>query len=218
MNRKRLLVVSTLCLLPIVLFAIAVYFSSRSMPLTNSGLTDIHGKPISEADWRRIEVADEKYYVLKHQLAVKAELKQAESDRKARLATPSSPSPPSITHTRVLRDYCGDANAYEDKAFDYFNNGRHSRSAYNAAVSGLAASAECDDSMRNMHNGFLLSVKGMAEHYLPEGDSQTDLNQANALLVKCQTTPGLYGTHDAAFCETQEQNNISWQIAWRLGN
>jgi hypothetical protein len=132
-------------------------------------------------------------------------------------STPTS-EPYSIARTSAQHDYCSEANSYEGKAFDYFNNGRHYRAAYNAAVSGLAASEQCNDSMRNMHNGFLLSVKGMAEHYLPDGDSQTDLNQANALLVKCQTTPGLYGTHDAAFCETQEQANISWQVEWRMGN
>lgn len=87
---KRLLAVSMLCVLPLALLGIVISSSIHSTK--NSALTDIHGKPISEADWRRTEAADEKYYVLKHQLAVKAELKQAESDQKARLATPS-PAP-----------------------------------------------------------------------------------------------------------------------------
>jgi hypothetical protein len=115
-------------------------------------------------------------------------------------------------------DYCAEANAFEANAFDLYNINKNYRASYNAAVKGLAASEQCSRSnaFRDMHDGFLLSVKGMAEHHLPNGDSQTDLNQANVLLMKCQTAPGFYGTHNGAFCETQMQNNISWQVRWQM--
>jgi hypothetical protein len=59
-------------------------------------------------------------------------------------------------------------------------------------------------------------MKGLAEHHLSQGDSRTDLNQANTLLVECQTQPDLYGTKTGASCETQEQYNISAQTNWDM--
>jgi hypothetical protein len=84
------------------------------------------------------------------------------------------------------------------------------RAPYDASISGLANLDNCESADEGTYirfNGFLFSIKGLAEHNLPDGDSQTDLNQANALLVKCQTMPGLYGTHNGASCESQEQTN-----------
>ena len=90
------------------------------------------------------------------------------------------------------------------------------QASYDAAVSGLNYFEQCDSEEAFVTQGYLLSVKAMAEHYLSSGDSRTDFNQANALLVKCQTTPGIYGTHRGAQCETQEHNNISTQMNWDM--
>jgi len=65
---------------------------------------------------------------------------------------------------------------------------------------------------------YLLSFKATAGHSLGSGDWRTDFNQANALLVECQSTPGLYGTRVGARCETQEHSNISWETNWDMGN
>ena len=65
---------------------------------------------------------------------------------------------------------------------------------------------------------YLVSFKATAGHSLGSGDWRTDFNQANALLVECQSTPGLYGTRVGARCETQEHSNISWETNWDMGN
>jgi hypothetical protein len=89
--------------------------------------------------------------------------------------------------------------------------------AYADAVKGLAVNEQCDDDDQQVINkGYLLSMKAFAEHYLPNGDAGTDFNQANSLLVECQTRPGIYGTHTGAECETQEKNNISQETNWEL--
>ena len=81
-------------------------------------------------------------------------------------------------------NYCGAANAYKHWAFAFYKSKRY-RAAYKATVAGLEPSDQRDDLWQHMRDGFLPFVKGLAEQNLPEGDSQTDLNQANALLVKC---------------------------------
>jgi hypothetical protein len=80
-------------------------------------------------------------------------------------------------------------------------------SAYREALSGIAVYEHCPANHQSTGMGYLLSLKGSSEHYLAIGDSQTDLNQANMLLVTCRTTPRLYGTQVAAACQTQEQQN-----------
>lgn len=113
-------------------------------------------------------------------------------------------------------NYCDRADTYERQAVADDTAGER-RSAYNNAVSGLKANDQCTDESEHLVNeGYLLSLKGLAEHYLSEGDSRTDLNQANMLLVQCQTKPGLYGTSEGAGCETQEQNNIHAQTTWDI--
>jgi hypothetical protein len=64
--------------------------------------------------------------------------------------------------------------------------------------------------------GFALSARALNEHHLSHGDSRTDLNQAEQLLSSCQSDPGYYGTHAAALCDTQEQNDISTQTNWEM--
>jgi hypothetical protein len=111
-------------------------------------------------------------------------------------------------------DYCDEALAHERTAA---SDGISHQAAYNAAVAGLADNEHCsNDDQHLINEGYLLSMKGMAEHYLKDGDSQTDLNQANALLVECQTRPGIYGTHTGAACETQEMNNIKAPTNWEM--
>ena len=110
-------------------------------------------------------------------------------------------------------DYCKQADDLERKA----SKATDHSTMYALAVKGLAVNARCDDDHDQMVNkAFMLSFKAYAEHYLPHGDSRTDFNQANQLLVECQTTPGIYGTHLAAQCETQEQNNIKTTTNWDI--
>jgi len=111
-------------------------------------------------------------------------------------------------------DYCADANKQEHiaaaKSSTY-------RVAYRAAVAGLAANEKCtDDNEHLINQGYLLSMKALAEHGLGDEEWRTDFNQANQLLVECQTKPGLYGTRPAAECETQEKYNISAETNWDI--
>ena len=111
-------------------------------------------------------------------------------------------------------NYCKDADRYERIAA---SSGISNSRQYAAAVSGLAANARCDDEVDHLLNdGYLLSMKAMAEHHLSQGDWRTDFNQANQLLVQCQTKPGLYGTRIAAQCQTQEHYNISAETHWDM--
>jgi hypothetical protein len=112
-------------------------------------------------------------------------------------------------------DYCNDAVKQEKIAAA--KSSTSPRAAYNAAVAGLAANEKCDNENANLINkGYLLSMKAYAEHGLGNNEWHTDFNQANALLVQCQTTPGLYGTRTGAECETQEKNNISAETNWDI--
>jgi ribosomal protein L40E len=114
-------------------------------------------------------------------------------------------------------DPCDSAHQLESQAASAINSGENQR-AYDLSVEGIAANDNCSSEDASLVNsGYLLSMKGLAEHYLPQGDSRTDLNQANQLLVECQTNPDLYGTATGASCETQEQNNISAQTNWDMG-
>jgi hypothetical protein len=119
-------------------------------------------------------------------------------------------------HAREEREShpCNTADDLEKQAADAIN-ADHYQATYDLAVSGLHYSEMCDDDTDKMLNkGYLLSFKAYAEHQLASGDWRTDFNQANALLVECQSTPGLYGTHAGAQCETQEHNNITSETNW----
>ena len=111
---------------------------------------------------------------------------------------------------------CDTADSLESETVSALNAGSKQR-AYDSAVSGLHYNELCDDSTsKTVNGGYLLSFKAHAEHDLGIGDWRTDYNQANALLVQCQTMPGLYGTHTGAQCETQEHSNISWETHWDI--
>jgi|HubBroStandDraft_5_1064220.scaffolds.fasta_scaffold16673_4 hypothetical protein len=120
--------------------------------------------------------------------------------------------------TETSDSACDTANKREIQAADYINNDEYQK-AYDTAISGLHYVELCDNDDDNLLNkGYLLSFKALAEHHLSSGDSATDLNEANALLVECQTHPGFYGTHVGAQCETQENNNIRTQTNWEMQN
>jgi hypothetical protein len=105
-------------------------------------------------------------------------------------------------------DSCASANTYERQASSDLS-GSDYRGAYHNAVSGLAKDDDCtNDTDQLVNKAYLLSMKGMAEQHLSEGDSRTDLNQADMLLEECQTKPALYGTSEGASCETQQRYNI----------
>ena len=130
-----------------------------------------------------------------------------------------APTPEQSAGPTCIEELAKDSNASVKayKAGDY-------QAAYTAATKGLQfIETSCEDEAGNPHvqyvaKGMLLSFKGLAEHHLPQGDARTDLNQANSLLVECQTEPGIYGTHEAAVCESQEQNNISATTNWEMNS
>jgi hypothetical protein len=62
-----------------------------------------------------------------------------------------------------------------------------------------------------------LLMKSIAEHQLSEGDSMTDMNQAVANLVQCQTAPSFYGTEYGAACETLEDYALKIKTNWLEG-
>jgi hypothetical protein len=110
-------------------------------------------------------------------------------------------------------DYCADADKAERAAAD----APVGRRQYQISVAGLAANERCSNDINQLINkGYLLSFKAMSEHAIGVGDWRTDFNQANQLLVTCQTTPGLYGTKVAAQCETQEGYNIRASTQWEM--
>ncbi|GAC1401627.1 MAG: hypothetical protein NVSMB64_00040 [Candidatus Velthaea sp.] len=126
-------------------------------------------------------------------------------------------------HARKVRQYtidhaCDTANELELKAAGY-ENADNMQATYDTSVSGLHSAELCDNTTEALlEKGYLLSFKAYAEHGLGNSEWRTDYNQANALLVQCQTTPGLYGTHAGAQCETQETNNIKQTTNWDVGN
>jgi hypothetical protein len=119
-----------------------------------------------------------------------------------------------VAYEAAHHDYCGDA--MNDEHIASSSSSSH-QTAYDASVKGLAANDQCTDEDSHLGDeGYLLSMKALAEHYFSGGDARTDFNQANALLVECQTRPRLYGTRVGASCETQEQNNIQAQTNWEM--
>lgn len=128
------------------------------------------------------------------------EAQQREADRIANLPENKAP--------------CSYANGRISQGWTDFNGGAY-QSAFDDAVKGLAVNERCDnDDTHQVHEGFLLSVKGMSEHYLSSGDSRTDLHQAETVLEECQTNPHFYATHTGAVCETQQENDIKATTNW----
>jgi hypothetical protein len=122
------------------------------------------------------------------------------------------------SHFTPSIDNCHIADQREHTAADAMNAESYQK-AYDLSVSGLHYVQLCSNDIDALiSKGYLLTFKGASEHYLHSGDSETDLNQANTLLVECQTTPGVYGTHQAALCETQENTNIRVQTDWDMRN
>ena len=118
--------------------------------------------------------------------------------------------------TTSSADSCDVATSREQAAVHAVNNGQFQK-AFDLAASGLHYNDSCDDSNDQLVNkGYLMTMRAISERHLRSGDWKTDLNEANAALVSCQTTPGLYGTHVGAQCETQEKNNIEDETNWEM--
>ncbi|MGA8534660.1 MAG: hypothetical protein WB615_11170 [Candidatus Tumulicola sp.] len=127
---------------------------------------------------------------------------QRESDRVANL--PENKDPCSYANSRISQGWS-----------DY--NGSSYQVAFDDAEKGLAVNERCDQSdEKTLNEGFLLSVKGLSEHYLSSGDARTDLHQAETLLEECQNNPNYYGTHTGAVCETQQENDIKATTNWEV--
>jgi hypothetical protein len=112
------------------------------------------------------------------------------------------------------RDPCSYANGRIEQGWADFKGGSY-QAAFDNAVKGLSVDERCDNNdAHQVNEGFLLSIKGMSEHYLSSGDSRTDLHQAETILEECQTNPSFYGTHAGAECETQQENDIKAADDW----
>jgi len=111
---------------------------------------------------------------------------------------------------------CNNSVSHTNQAWKDFNAGDY-QGGYNNANTAVHLADSCrDGGDRDSALGFALSARALNEHHLSVGDSRTDLNQAEQLLASCQSDVGYYGTHEAAVCETQEQNDISAQTDWEM--
>jgi len=79
--------------------------------------------------------------------------------------------------------------------------------AYNAAVAGLAANADCPEPRRSVNEGYLRAMRAPAEFALHFGDWNADLTRSNALLDACAAAPEFRGTAVARDCATQRKFN-----------
>jgi hypothetical protein len=79
--------------------------------------------------------------------------------------------------------------------------------AYNAAVAGLAANADCPEPRRSVNEGYLRAMRAPAEFSLHLGDWNADLNRSDALLQACAASRDFRGTTVASDCATQRKFN-----------
>lgn len=154
---------------------------------------------------RERQKPEKKHELPKHEPALRLAAETRHSGRRPEIANlPENKSPCDYASTRVTQGW----EDFKGSAY---------RSAFDNAEKGLAANDRCDDDdQKQLNEGFLLSIKGMSEHYLSSGDSRTDLNQAETVLEQCQTNPRFYGTHTGAECETQQENDISATTNWEV--
>ena len=102
---------------------------------------------------------------------------------------------------RVARSYLNEASQFSN-TYDY-------RKAYDTALVGLRANQRCKDARLFIVNeGYLLSTKAIAEHFIKKGDSAGDLNRAIDLLKRCRDMGPTLGRTVSEFCRKQEQNDI----------
>lgn len=112
---------------------------------------------------------------------------------------------------------CENAVAHSNQALNDLNAGDYS-GGYKNANTAVRLSESCDSTDMPSVKGFALSFKAFNEHHLSEGDSETDMNQAEQLLSDCQSQPGYYGTHAGALCDTQEENDIQTKTDWEMAS
>jgi len=113
---------------------------------------------------------------------------------------------------------CINAMKYAQQGIADDNAGDYS-GAYKNASHGLRINDGCEvQEFDHLNAGYLLGVRAIAEHHLPQGDSRTDINQAITLLAECQTQPDFYGGTIGARCETQEEALISNKTNWEMEN
>lgn len=87
-------------------------------------------------------------------------------------------------------------------------NDRVSRlEAYNAAVAGLAANADCPEPRRSVNEAYLRAMRAPAEFALGIGDWNADLTRSDALLEACAANAAFRGTAVARDCATQRKFN-----------
>ena len=163
--------------------------------------------------------------VARRRAAAIAQAAEAERDRKAAAAAKAAEDAAEAQRVAQANAQaaleahpCDTASDKEKYAMSALNADSYQR-AYDLAVSGIHYADECDsDGMKAVSKGYLMSVKAYAEHHLGSGDWKTDFNEANQLLEECVTTPGIYGTHIAAQCETQQSYNIKASVNWEMND
>lgn len=105
-------------------------------------------------------------------------------------------------------DGCGVARFQLNRASE-FSNVYQYRDSYDTALVGLRANQSCkDDTTKLVNEGYLLSTKAMAEHFLSRGNSKADLDDAIKLLARCKRMAPKVGRAVSALCEKQEQSDI----------
>lgn len=127
----------------------------------------------------------------------------------------SSSSSVSTTSDNSTND-CNSSVTHTNQAWKDYNAGDYDGGYKNANTAVSLADSCNQGGDYDSAKGFALSARALNEHHLSQGDSRTDLNQAEQLLSSCQSDVGYYGTHAAAVCETQEQNDISAETNWEM--
>ena len=113
--------------------------------------------------------------------------------------------------TPLPNDACSVARLHLNQASKSSNAYLYS-DAYDAAVLGLKADRTCrDEDAKVVNEGFLLSTKAIAEHFLSRGDSANDLNRAIDLLKRCREIAPKLGSAISDLCEKQHQSDIQTQ-------
>lgn len=117
--------------------------------------------------------------------------------------------------TYLPSDACGLARFRLNQG-SQFSNAYHYRDAYNASVLGLKANETCrDEPIKIVNEGFLLSTKAIAGHFLSRRDSSRDLNGAINLLERCREMTLKSGRAVSNICEKQEQSDIETRLQFQ---
>ncbi len=84
-----------------------------------------------------------------------------------------------------------------------------------AADYGLSLVEACiPPALHDEVKALLLLSKATAEHNLPQGDSQTDLNEAINLFTRCEVESS--ESRESAQCQSVQEDAIKIKVAWEM--